>query len=144
MDMEPGLSGWINTATDKKVTKFPPHPFSQAWMAAHSWVWFRDRFEEILERNPDQPLFFCGGAYNQTEFYDSFAQRFTLYLDDETTIERLRIREPGRWQADSAELAKTLAWNAKSKQISIEQGSVVISGALPAETIADQILRRCS
>ena len=71
---------------------------------------------------------------------DSFAERFTLYLDDTTTVQRLQAREPERWQEDSAELQKTLAWNAKSKQISLEEGSVVINGAQSPETIADQIL----
>lgn len=140
MDKEPGLSGWIDAVSRKKVTDFPPHPFSQEWMAAHAWVWFRDRFDEILATSDDKPLFFCGGAYNQTDFYDSFAERFTLYLDDATTIQRLQAREPERWQEGSAELEKTLVWNAKSKQVSINEGSVVINGTLPSETIADQIL----
>lgn len=144
MDREPGLSGWIDNLSGKKITEFPPHPFSQEWMTAHSWIWFRDRFDEILETNADKPIFFCGGAYNQTDFYDSFAERFTLYLDDTTTIKRLQEREPDRWQEGSAELEKTLTWNAKSKQISIEQGSIVIDGSQPIETSINQILGHLS
>ena len=139
MDQEPDLSGWIDNESKQKVTIFPPHPFSQEWMAAHAWVWFRDRFDEIVTSAGDEPIFFCGGAYNQTDFYDFFAERFTLYLDDHTTIQRLQAREPERWQEGSAELANTLAWNAKSKRISIDEGSIVIDGSQPAEIIADRI-----
>ncbi len=140
MDHEPGLSGWVDAKSREKVVDFPPHPLSQEWLTAHAWVWFRDRFEEIVAAKPEHPIFFCGGAYNQHDFYHLFTQRFTLYLDDETTTQRLQLREPERWQDGSAELKSTLAWNAKSKQISIEQGSVVIDGVQDAEEIADQIL----
>ena len=119
MDAEPGLSGWVDNMTKQKVTDLPPHPFSGVWLKSHSWIWFEDRLNELVA-STDQPIFFCGGAYNQKNLYNYFAERFTLYLDDETTIHRLRAREPERWREDSEELAKTLDWNARSKQISIE------------------------
>lgn len=140
MDAEPGLSGWIDTHSGERITVFPPHPFSEQWMSAHSWVWFKDKFDELIVQNGDKTIFFCGGAYNQREFYDFFNKRFTLYLDDSTTIRRLRAREPERWKEGSAELKKTLDWNAKSKQISAEEGSIMIDGSKRTETIVDYVL----
>lgn len=140
MDSEPGLSAWINNDTGDIVTEFPPHPFSETWLADHSWVWVKDEFMKILQKNGNKPIFFCGGAYNQKDFYDLFAERFTLYLDDATTIQRLRLREPNRWQEGSPELAKTLAWNAKSKQISLQQGSKIIDGSRPTDSIVNEIV----
>lgn len=140
MDAEPGLSAWVDNSTGKVVTEFPSHPFSEQWLAAHAWVWLKDRFLQILQTSEGKTIFFCGGAYNQKDFYDLFTDRFTLYLDDAATTQRLRLREPARWQDGSPELIKTLAWNAKSKQISTLQGSRVIDGARPTKNIVDEIL----
>lgn len=140
-DIESGISGWFENATGKRLDTLPPHPLSKAWMAEHSWLWDRQRIQEIADEHQGDIVFFVGGAYNQKDMYNLFDKHFTLFVDDKTAIQRLQARGEGdRWQNGSAELQKTLDWNHKSKQHAVEVGSVLVDSSRPVEVIVDEIL----
>lgn len=140
-DIESGISGWFDTATQKRVTKLPPHPFSQEWLKNHAWLWDQQRLQEIIDENSDKVIFFCGGAYNQKDLYNLFKKHFTLFVNDEVATKRLQSRGEGhRWKDGSAELKKMLDWNKKSKQHAENHGSVLIDSSRSVETIVDEIL----
>jgi hypothetical protein len=140
-DHESGISGWFDNKTGKKLDFLPPHPLAPKWLTEHSWLWDRQRIEEIIAEQAGKIVFFVGGAYNQGDMYDLFDKHFTFYVDDETATRRLQARGEGnRWQSDSAELQKMLDWNHKSKQHALEAGSIPIDSSRAVTIIADEII----
>ena len=143
-DLQSGLSGWFDNETHERVDNLPDYPYSQEWLDSHSWLWDRQRFQEVIDQNHGKTIFFCGGAYNQKDMYGLFDKHFTLFVDDATAIKRLQARgETNRWNDDSAELKKMLDWNKKSKQHGIDSGGVIINSDRPIAITADDILKYC-
>lgn len=140
-DFEDRLSGWFDDATSQKVTKMPPQPYSKEWVAAHGWLWDKDRMNELLKSVGDEPVFFCGGAHNEKNYYSSFAKRFGLIVSGKTLVSRLQPREPERWVDGSAELKLGLEWNKKFKDYCIATGAVVIDSSVSPDIVADTILK---
>jgi adenylate kinase family enzyme len=140
-DMDMGISGWFDAKTLKRVYKLPPYPFSKKWLDVHAWLWDERRLQEIIDQNTGKVIFFCGGAYNQKELYHLFDRHFTLYVDDNTAVQRLQNRgEADRWKDGSAELQKMLAWNQESKQHGLDFGSILIDSGRPVNKIVEEIL----
>ncbi len=143
-DFEPGFSGWFNNKTGKKVVDLPPQPFTKAWLEAHSWLWDQGMVKKLISESGSEPVFFCGGAYNEHEFYDLFDLRFALYADSDTLVSRLRPREPETWVDGSPALLKLLDWNSRFVAYSTKAGAIVIDGTLPTKSVADEILKHAT
>lgn len=141
-DFEDGLSAWFDTKTGEKVTDMPPQPYPPEWVASHRWQWDKTRMEEFIESAGVEPVFFCGGAHNEAEFYHAFQKRFGLWVNSETLIKRLQPREPERWANGSAELARMLEWNEKFRNYCTEKGATVIDSSVSPDSVADTILSR--
>lgn len=140
-DFAEDLAGWFDTATGELVSDLPSHPFPQAWLNTHSWLWRRPALEKLIHDYHGKDVFFVGGAYNQKEMYDLFTKWFALYIDRATAVKRLQGRGEGRrWESGSAELERSLAWHEKSKAISDAQGGVTVDGNQTPEKIADEIV----
>jgi hypothetical protein len=80
-----------------------------AWLARHSWEWNPARMDELIRAAAPETLYVCGGAANELELADRFAQVFLLEIDEPTMLARLDA--PGRdndWAA-SGTLASTYA-----------------------------------
>lgn len=139
-DFEPGFSGWFNNETGEKVTNPPPQPHTKIWFEAHSWLWDASKVNELISDNASKEVFFCGGAYNEKDFYDLFDLRFALHTDSETLISRLRPREPKTWVDDSPALLKLLDWNSRFEAYSVKNGAILIDSTAPTTKIVDEIL----
>ncbi len=139
-DFEPGFSGWFNDATGEKVVDVPPQPVSKEWFAAHSWLWDSAIVNELIADANAEPVFFCGGAYNEKDFYDKFDARFALYADTDTLVGRLRVREPDTWAEGSPALLKLRDWNSRFKAYSLKAGATLIDATKPTKETADEIL----
>lgn len=139
-DSEPGLSSWVNRSTGEKVTDLPPQPYSKNWVDAHSWLWDALKLRELIEKIDAEPVFFAGGAHNETEFFDLFDQRFGLYADTPTLVQRLQPREPGRWVNGSAELRRLTEWNEQFRDYALSNGAILVDSSAPVEIVADNIL----
>ncbi len=140
-DFEPGLSDWAHKETRQRAEE-PRQPFPTEWVEAHGWYWDRDKMHELVEGTGDVPVFFVGGAHNETEFYPLFRKRFGLFIDDKDELtRRLQEREPERWIDGSQELTNVLEWNDKSRAFNEQHGAISIDSSQPVETIADVILK---
>jgi shikimate kinase len=139
-DFEPDFSGWFNNKTGEKVTVLPPQPVSKEWFESHSWLWDAARVKELIANSKDEVVFFCGGAYNEKDFYDLFDKLFALYADSETLISRLKPREPDTWVDGSPTLLKLLDWNSRFKDYSLGVGAILINSTSSTKAIADEIL----
>ena len=140
-DFEQGLSGWFDNATGLGATENPPQPYTKEWVTSHSWLWNQAIMNTLLSTVGTDPVFFCGGAYNEKAFYGAFKNRFGLYVDNSTLIERLQQREPERWVEGSAELERVIVWNEKFKAYCIATGAVVIDSSLSPNMVANAILQ---
>lgn len=139
-DFEDGLSGWYNNETGEKVTEMPAQPYPKEWTAAHDWLWDKVRMNELLNSVDEEPVFFCGGAYNEMDFYGSFEKRFGLCVDSDTLVARLQPREPERWVDGSAELQRSIGWNEKFRDYCISTGAIVIDSSVSPDIAAGVIL----
>lgn len=139
-DHEPGFSGWFNNKTGKKVVNLPPQPFPKKWFEAHSWSWDPIKVKELISSSTSGPVFFCGGAYNEKDFYDLFNLRFALCADSQTLVDRLRPREPEAWVDGSPALLKLLDWNSRFEAFSIKHGAILIDSTAPVDKVVAEIL----
>lgn len=139
-DFESGFSGWFNNETGKKVINPPPQPRTKEWFAAHSWLWDAAKVKELVSRNSSGAVFFCGGAYNEKDFYDFFDLRFALRADSQTLINRLRLREPKAWVDGSPALLKLLDWNSRFEAHSVKSGAILVDSTASTAKIVDEIL----
>jgi hypothetical protein len=139
-DFEDGLSAWFDTSTGERVTNMPPQPYPLEWVASHRWQWDKARMKKLIVSAGDQPVFFCGGAHNESEFYHAFQKRFGLWVDSETITTRLQPREPERWTSGSAELTRVLEWNEKFRSYCRERGTTLIDSSVSPDSVADAIL----
>lgn len=139
-DFEDGLSGWYDTNTMEKVTEMPAQPYPDEWVSCHRWLWDKSRMDELLNSVGEEPVFFCGGAHNERDFYNSFKKRFGLCVDGDTLVARLQPREPERWVEGSAELKRGLEWNEKFRQFCIDTGAIVVDSSVSPDIVADTIL----
>jgi hypothetical protein len=141
-DFEDGLSGWFDSNTGQKVTDMPTQPYPLEWVTSHRWCWDKSRMRELVESAGVSPLFFCGGAHNETEFYGVFSKRFGLWVNDEILVKRLQSREPERWANGSAELVRMLEWNRKFQDYCREKDTIIVDSSMSADSIADSILEQ--
>lgn len=139
-DAEPGLSGWHENRTQTPVSRLPAQPFPAKWLAGHSWLWNGERLKTLLVSAGKQPVFICGGAWNESEYYQLFEQRFGLWVDDKTLKSRLQQREPDRWGDGSVELGQMLEWNRRFRSYCQETGAVLINASPAPEVVACEIL----
>jgi len=139
-DFEPHFSGWFNNETGKKVIDLPAQPASKEWFESHSWLWDPAKVKEIVSHSKGETVFFCGGAYNEKDFYGLFDTLFALYADSETLVSRLKPREPDTWVDGSPTLLKLLDWNSRFKEYSLKSGAILIDSSAPTKAIADEIL----
>lgn len=139
-DFEDGLSSWINNDTHQRVTAMPKQPYPKEWVSAHSWLWDKTMMDKLFDTVAEEPVFFCGGAHNERDFYNSFVKRFGLCVNSETLVARLQPREPERWVDGSAELKRGLEWNEKFKDFCVATGAIVIDSSVSPDIVADTIL----
>lgn len=139
-DHEPGLSSWVNNDTGKKPTELPDQPYHKEWVDSHSWLWDGNVLKNLVHSAQEEHLFFCGGAFNEKDFYGLFDKRFGLYVDDDILMDRLLVREPERWVVGSAERAKKLAWNQKFRDYSREMGAILLDSSVPTTALADTVV----
>jgi shikimate kinase len=141
-DFEDGLSAWFDTITGQKVTDMPVQPYPKEWLSSHRWLWDKTRMRELIAAAEADPVFFCGGAHNESEFYDVFQKRFGLWVNGKTLVKRLQPREPERWVSDSAELARMLEWNEKFRGYCRKKGAIVVDSSVSPDAVVDTIVKQ--
>jgi gluconate kinase len=139
-DFEDGLSAWFTADSGERVTKMPAQPYQKEWIDAHKWLWDVRRMNELLDSVGDEPVFFCGGAYNEKDFFNAFEMRFGLCTTEDKIIERLKQREPQRYQDGSFELQKQIIWNEHFREYCQKTGAIIIDSSHSSDEVADNIL----
>jgi hypothetical protein len=89
-DDDPLLARFVDLA-GAVVAEEPASP-DLAWLARHSWAWDPARLDELIRAAAPATPYVCGGADNQHELADRFAQVFLLEIDEPTMLARLDAR----------------------------------------------------
>jgi len=80
-----------------QVVEEPGEP-DFAWLSRHSWAWNPARLDELIRAAaPAVLLYVCGGADNELELADRFAQVFLLEIDEPTMLARIDARQDNDW-----------------------------------------------
>ena len=89
-DDDPLLARTVDAAGN--VVEEEPEEPDFAWLARHSWAWDPARLDALIAAAAPATLYVCGGADNQIELADRFAQVFLLEIDEPTMLARLDAR----------------------------------------------------
>ncbi|WP_119389764.1 AAA family ATPase [Taklimakanibacter lacteus] len=139
-DSDRALSGWRVRATGERAIEKPVYPLSAEWLREHEWSWDKNRMRAILDEKDTGPLFICGGASNERDFFSWFTRMFVLIIKNEVLAKRLQVREPRRWITNSAELNRLFEYNDYFTSFSQKSGMIPIDSDRPPAMIADEIL----
>jgi hypothetical protein len=94
-DEDPLLARFVDSA-GAVVAEEPAQP-DFAWLSRHSWQWDPARLDDLIGAATPATLYLCGGADNQLELADRFAQVFLLEIDEPTMLARLDARQDNEW-----------------------------------------------
>lgn len=140
-DDDPLLARFVDRA-GAVVTEVPAAP-DLAWLARHDWAWDPARLDELIRAAAPAKPYLCGGADNQQEVADRFAQVFLLEIDEPTMLARLDAR---RDYHDWGHIGDTREY--LRRKLPALQGRLIASGAIPIDArqppdqVADAILAR--
>jgi hypothetical protein len=105
-DEDPFLARFVDSAG--AVVAEDPAELDFAWLSRHRWEWDPGRLDELIRAAAPATLYLCGGADNELELADRFAQVFWLEIDEPTMLARLDTRQNNEW-GRAGTLASTYA-----------------------------------
>ena len=124
------------------VTEIPAAP-DLAWLARHSWAWDSVRLDELIGSAQPATLYVCGGADNQQEVADRFAQVCLLEIDEPTMLARLDARRDHHDWGHVGDTREYLRRKLPILQDSLRaSGAIAIDATRPPGQVVDAILSR--
>ena len=113
-----------------------------AWLARHSWAWNPARLDELIGAAGPATLYVCGGADNELELADRFAQVFLLEIDEPTMLARIDARQDNDWGriGDTREYLRRKLPEIQDRWRAF--GAILIDARQPPDQVVDAILSR--
>ena len=140
-DDDPYLARFVDP-TGAVVTEEPAAP-DLAWLDRHSWAWDPVRLDELIRDAAPATLYVCGGADNQEELADRFAQVFLLEIDEPTMLARLDARRDHHKWGQIGDTREYLRRKLPRLQDRLRaSGAIPIDARQPLDRVADAILAR--
>jgi hypothetical protein len=126
---------------EKDLTRRKADERTEEWRQRHEWKLPIDEVLTLRAASAGAPIFLCGVAANDAEFWNEFSKVFCLYAPPEEIERRLLGRpDPDDYGKNPLELAMALEWAAFARQYYEERGAVIVDAMQPVERIADAIL----
>jgi len=140
-DGDPLLARMVDPA-GAVVTEEPAAP-DLDWLARHSWAWDPGRLDELIRDAGPATLYVCGGADNQQEVADRFAQVFLLEIDEPTMLARLDERRDYHDWGHIGDTREYLRRKLPAVQDRLRaSGAIPIDARQPLDQVVDAILSR--
>jgi len=137
-DDDPLLARFVDAAG--AVVDEPDEP-ELAWLSEHHWSWDPARLDALIGA-ATATLYVCGGADNELELLDRFAQVFLLEIDEATMLTRLDAREDNDW-GRIGDTREYLCGKLPGLQDRLRAcGAVAIDARQPLDQVVDAILAR--
>jgi len=106
------------------------------------WVCDKNKLEELLERQSDEIVFYCGVASNNDEIMPLFTQTILLKASPEAVRKRLSVREGTDDIGNTAENREwVLSWKDWWENKLVEQGAAVIDADENPKEVAQEIIK---
>lgn len=139
-DADPLLARFVDPA-GAMVNDEPAAP-DLAWLERHSWAWDPARLDELIRAaEPATTLFVCGGADNQQEVADRFAQVFLLEIDEPTMLARLDARRDYHGWGHIGDTREYLCRKLPVLQADLRaKGAIVIDARQPLDQVVEALL----
>lgn len=140
-DEDPWLARMVDAAGN--VVDEPDEP-DLAWLARHRWAWNPARLDELIQAvAPPATLYVCGGADNELEMADRFAQVFLLEIDEPTMLARLDARRDYHDWGRVGDTREYLRRKLPELQDRLRaSGAIPIDARQPLGQVVDAILSR--
>lgn len=140
-DTDPLLARFVDPG-GAVVAEQPTEP-DLAWLTRHSWAWDPTRLDELIGAAAPATLYVCGGADNQEELADRFAQVFLLEIDEPTMLARLDARRDYHGWGHIGETREYLRRKLPALQGRLRaSGAITIDARQPLDQVVNAILSR--
>jgi adenylate kinase family enzyme len=96
-DNDPLLARTVDRSGNVVAEADEPAEPDFAWLARHGWAWDPARLDELIAAAAPATLYVCGGADNELDLADRFAQVFLLEIDEPTMLARIDARQDNDW-----------------------------------------------
>jgi len=132
-----GLAELRDRKTDRLMELSPDEPID---LNRYAWNWDKEKLRRIL--NGNGPVFLCGEASNQEEFYESFDHIFVLSIDEVILKYRLATRnvEGHEYGKHPEELRHVLNVYKEFKQRLVSKGAAPVDSTKPVNKILKEII----
>ena len=140
-DDDPLLARSVDAAGHVVEEPEEPEEPDFAWLSRHSWAWNPARLDELIRAAaPAVLLYVCGGADNELELADRFAQVFLLEIDEPTMLARIDARQDNDWGriGDTREYLRRKLPELQDRLRA--SGAIPIDARQPLDQVADAIL----
>jgi hypothetical protein len=136
-DEDPLLARSVDAAGN--VVDEPAEP-DLAWLSRHSWAWDPPRLDAVIRAAAPATLYVCGGAANELELADRFAQVFLLEIDEPTMLARIDTREDNDWGrvGDTREHLRRFLPGYQARLRAF--GAIPVDARQPLDRVVDEIL----
>lgn len=140
-DDDPLLARFVDPAGEV-VAEVPAAP-DLAWLARHDWAWDLARLDELIRAAAPATLYVCGGADNQHELANRFAQVFLLEIDEPTMLARLDARRHYHDWGHIGDTREYLRRKLPELQDRLRaSGAIAVDARQPLDQVADAVLSR--
>jgi hypothetical protein len=112
------------------------------WQAAHTWRMVADRVEQVAESAREKPVFLCGTASNEYDFWHLYSEAFSLCVDEDTLRQRVASRDDHDFGQLPHQLAAILSWREAKQECDLQRGAIRIDATRPLSAVVDEILER--
>ena len=141
-DDDPLLARSVDAAGN--VVEEPEAP-DLAWLSRHGWAWNPGRLDELIRAAAPATLYVCGGADNELELADRFAQVLLLEIDEPTMLARLDARRDYHDWGHIGDTREYLRHKLPAVQDRLRaSGAILIDARQPLDQVVDAVLSAIS
>ncbi len=137
-DADAGFSYYVEKATGERCDH--PQTPSLEWYAKHERVFDEAVLEHIFADYDGEPLFLASITANQSKYYPEFDKIFLLTTDDETVMERLKMRTNSTFGKHPVDMHRVLSGKTDFDETVKNAGAIVIDSTQSLEKVVATII----
>lgn len=104
------------------------------------WNCDRNKLEQLIARQTEDTVFYCGAASNYEDIWNLFDQVIILRVSDKTTIERLSSRKLGEFGNSDEVRQWVLTWKPGLEAKWLEMGATAVGAEQHPEEVAANLV----
>lgn len=137
-DADAGFSYYQDKQTGERFDR-PDEP-SFAWYARHERIFDEAVLESLFKDYEGELIFICSITANQSKYYSQFDKIFLLTADNQTIMQRLKMRTNSDFGKHPVDLHRVLSGRPDFDDSVRAAGAIEIDSTRPLDKVIDQIL----